>query len=225
MSDLLLTFYGDDFTGSTDVMEVLEWGGVPTVLFLDPADANTLQARFPEARAIGIAGVSRTMSPAQMDEHLPTAFEALRAFGAPYAHYKICSTFDSSPTVGSIGRATEIGQQIFGAKAVPMMVGAPKLRRYVAFSNLFARVDDVTYRLDRHPTMSKHPITPMDESDLRVHLGKQTDLSIGAMTVLHIERSDADVDDYFQGLMDGKYDIILFDSINDAHLHTIGRLM
>ncbi|MBV5333578.1 four-carbon acid sugar kinase family protein, partial [bacterium] len=50
------------------------------------------------------------------------------------------------------------------------MVGAPFLRRYVAFGNLFARAGDITYRLDRHPTMSNHPITPMTEGDLRLHL-------------------------------------------------------
>ena len=30
---LLLGYYGDDLTGSTDVMEALELRGVPTVLF------------------------------------------------------------------------------------------------------------------------------------------------------------------------------------------------
>src|SRR5215207_6669485 len=108
MSDFVLTYYGDDLTGSTDVMEVLEWGGVPTVLFLEPPDAETVRQRFPHARAVGVAGVSRTMSPQEMDEHLPASFAALKGLGASYFHYKVCSTFDSSPTVGSIGRATEI---------------------------------------------------------------------------------------------------------------------
>ena len=36
MSDLLLSFYGDDFTGSTDVLEQLASNGVSTVLFLSP---------------------------------------------------------------------------------------------------------------------------------------------------------------------------------------------
>src|SRR4028119_2026497 len=31
---LLVSFYGDDFTGSTAVMEVLTFAGLPTVLFL-----------------------------------------------------------------------------------------------------------------------------------------------------------------------------------------------
>ena len=32
MKDLLMAFYGDDFTGSADAMEALTLNGVPTVL-------------------------------------------------------------------------------------------------------------------------------------------------------------------------------------------------
>ena len=39
---LLLTFYGDDFSGSTDAMEVLALAGVPTRLYLDPPTAADL---------------------------------------------------------------------------------------------------------------------------------------------------------------------------------------
>jgi len=225
MNDYILTFYGDDFTGSTDVMEVLEWGGVPTVLFLEPPDVETVRQRFPDARAVGVAGVSRTMSPEQMEAQLPANFEALKALNASFFHYKVCSTFDSAPTVGNIGKATEIAMNVFDASCVPMMIGAPELRRYVAFSNLFARVDETTYRLDRHPTMSKHPITPMNESDIRLHLGKQTDLSIGSMNILQMERPVEEASQYFNQLIDAGHQIILFDSINDEHLYTIGRLV
>ena len=38
--ELLLTFYGDDFTGSTDAMESLARAGVRTILFLEPPTAE-----------------------------------------------------------------------------------------------------------------------------------------------------------------------------------------
>ena len=41
---LLLSFYGDDFTGSTSVMEALTFAGLPTVLFLDVPTAAQLAA-------------------------------------------------------------------------------------------------------------------------------------------------------------------------------------
>ena len=40
----LLTFYGDDFTGSTAVMEVLSFAGVPTMLFMEPPELDVLKA-------------------------------------------------------------------------------------------------------------------------------------------------------------------------------------
>jgi 3-oxoisoapionate kinase len=222
-NDLLLTYYGDDFTGSTDVMEGLILGGVPAVLYLDPPTPAQLRAQFPDVRAVGVAGVSRTLSPAAMESELPGAFEALKGLGAPVFHYKVCSTFDSSPTVGSIGCATEIGMRVFGARVVPMMVGAPSLKRYVVFGNLFARAGEVTYRIDRHPTMSRHPITPMHESDLCLHLAQQTSSSIRLMDLLHLAQPDAE-DRYFQMIEEGAQ-VILFDTIDQAHLKTIGRLL
>ena len=42
MQSLLLSYYGDDLTGSTDVMEALELGGVPTVLFMRQPDEALL---------------------------------------------------------------------------------------------------------------------------------------------------------------------------------------
>ena len=46
---LLLSYYGDDFTGSTDVMEAFTAAGVPTVLFLRPPTPAWLK-RFPDVR-------------------------------------------------------------------------------------------------------------------------------------------------------------------------------
>jgi len=99
---LLLTFYGDDFTGSTDVMEALQNAGVNTVLFVGTPTPELL-TQFSGFQAAGIAGTSRAMSPQQMQEELPGAFEMLGTLGAPIVHYKICSTFDSSPEIRSIG--------------------------------------------------------------------------------------------------------------------------
>jgi uncharacterized protein YgbK (DUF1537 family) len=224
-NDLILTYYGDDFTGSTDVMEQLELGGVPAVLFLDIPTAEQLAA-FPDVRAVGIAGTSRAMTPEQMDKELPPKFKALAALGAPFCHYKVCSTFDSSPTIGSIGHATELGWEVFEPPFVPLIIGAPFLRRYVAFGNLFARVGDTTYRLDRHPTMRQHPITPMTEADLGLHLAQQTERQIGFVDYWHMTtKSDEVLDSYLNELLTNGDEIVVFDTLNDDHLQTIGRVL
>ncbi len=89
----LLSFYGDDYTGSSAVMEVLSFAGLPTVLFLEPPSPSDL-ARFAAYRGIGVAGIARAQSPAWMDANLPGVFRTLAALGAPIAHYKVCSTFE-----------------------------------------------------------------------------------------------------------------------------------
>ncbi len=224
MNELLLTYYGDDLTGSTDSLEALELGGVPSVLFLEPPSMDQL-ARFPGVRAVGLAGVSRTMTPDEMEKILPESFASLKALGAPITHYKVCSTFDSSPGIGSIGRATEIGQRVFDTPMVPVMVGAPKLKRYVVFGNLFATVDDETCRLDRHPTMSKHPITPMSESDLRLHLGKQTDLDIDLVDVRHLAKGEQDLLARLGALKSEGCEVVILDTLDFEHQLRVGRLL
>ncbi|RWB19826.1 MAG: four-carbon acid sugar kinase family protein [Mesorhizobium sp.] len=193
MQNLLLSYYGDDLTGSTDVMEALELGGVPTVLFMRKPDAG-LMTRFAHCRAVGLAGTSRSESPQWMDTHLKDAFTWLKTLQAEICHYKVCSTFDSSPTIGSIGRAIEIGRAVFAQACVPLVIGAPQLKRYTAFGHLFAAYRDRYYRIDRHPVMSRHPATPMDESDLLVHLSRQTNLASGLLDLATLQspsRSDA----------------------------------
>ncbi|MES0047486.1 four-carbon acid sugar kinase family protein [Mesorhizobium sp. M0053] len=208
MQDLLLSYYGDDLTGSTDVMEALELGGVPTVLFMRQPDAAML-AQFSHCRAIGLAGTSRSETPQWMDTHLSDAFAWLKTLNAAICHYKVCSTFDSSPTIGSIGRAIEIGRSVFAQDSVPLLVGAPQLKRYTAFGHLFAAYREKYFRIDRHPVMSRHPTTPMDESDLLIHLSRQTELTSGLVdlaTLQSVSRSEA-----FDRLLAEGTDIVLVD--------------
>ena len=157
---LLLTYYGDDFTGSTDVMEAFTAAGIPTVLFLEVPRVDDL-TRFGHMRCIGLAGQSRGKSPEWMQHELPAVFERLHAMGAPVLQYKVCSTFDSSPRVGSIGQAVDLGVKTVGSTWSPMVVGAPRLKRYQVFGHLFAAANGAVHRIDRHPTMSRHPVTPM----------------------------------------------------------------
>lgn len=221
MSDLLLAYYGDDFTGSADVMEVMQWSGLRTVLFLQPPTAQQLQS-FQNLRGFGVAGWSRSMSPEEMDTELSPTLVALRESGAKIVQYKICSTFDSSPDIGSIGKAIELGRSTIGTHCVPVVVGAPNLARYQVFGNLFARsgLDTEPFRLDRHPTMQQHPITPMSEADLRVHLAQQTELEVRLLDILELRRFDAKtcVDTL-------KADVLLVDVLEEEDLPRVGGVL
>ena len=181
----LIAFLGDDFTGSAATMEVLSFAGLPTVLFLAPP-TKAQAARFGAMRGIGIATTARSQSPDWMARHLPPLFAHLAATGAPLLHYKTCSTLDSAPHTGSIGKAVELALAVRGSDWVSCLIAAPPLRRYQAFGQLFAGAGDAVYRLDRHPVMASHPVTPMQEADVAMHLRKQTDLPLATLTLEHL---------------------------------------
>lgn len=197
---LLLSYYGDDYTGSAAVMEVMSFAGLPTVLFLDLPTPERL-ARFAGYRAVGIAGVARSQGPEWMETNLPPVFRKMAAMGAPLAHYKICSTLDSAPHIGSIGKAAELAMPILGGAGdggrgggwIPLVAAAPAIARYQAFGNLFAvAADGVRHRLDRHPSMARHPVTPTDEADVRRHIARQTGLPLGLVDLVAMKTGVAD---------------------------------
>jgi uncharacterized protein YgbK (DUF1537 family) len=206
-------------------MEVLSLGGVPAVLFLEPPSREMLTA-FPEARAVGLAGTSRSQDPAWMDRELPEVFGGLRALGAPICHYKTCSTFDSAPEVGSIGRAIDIGQATFGGRFVPLVIGAPALKRYTAFGNLFAGFEGATYRIDRHPVMRDHPVTPMDEADMTRHLARQTERRIGLVDLMALrDPTPGAAEAALDAVVAGGAEIVLLDLFDHADLARVGGLI
>lgn len=217
MADLSpsLCFYGDDFTGSTDALDALTTANVSAALLLEPTDEA--MRLLPDVQAVGLAGMSRAMSPDDMEAHLADAFRFLADLNPRVLHYKVCSTFDSSPTKGSIGKAMEIGRRFFGDRATPIVVGAPALGRYVAFGHLFARAGHAptVHRLDRHPVMSRHPVTPMTESDLRRHLACQTKLPIDLVSL-------ADLEAGHYPALEANGRAVLFDTTSPGHLADIG---
>jgi uncharacterized protein YgbK (DUF1537 family) len=221
MSGLLYAYYGDDFTGSTDVLESLALGGIKSVLFIGAPSPKHLEA-FHGCRAVGIAGDSRSQSPEWMSANLPALFETMKRLEAPVTHYKTCSTFDSSPTHGSIGRAMELGRDVFAPEFIPIVVGAPHLGRYVVFGNLFATASGKIYRIDEHPTMRCHPVTPMTQADLRKHLALQTTMQIGLVDVLAL-REGADAALATERATGAK--AVLFDGLDDASLAVTGKLL
>jgi uncharacterized protein YgbK (DUF1537 family) len=220
MKDLLLAFYGDDFTGSTDALEFICRAGARAVLFIEPPTSEQLSA-YPDLDAFGVAGRTRSLPPGEMETILLPAFNKMRSAGAKHVHYKVCSTFDSSPEVGSIGKAIDCGAAIFNSKVIPVLGGMPILGRYCVFGNLFAKMGTAgagaIFRLDRHPSMSKHPVTPADESDLRLHLGKQTDKTIGLIDVLQLEKR---IDEMNEGNEEA---VVLMDVLYEEQLLKIGE--
>ncbi|WP_114750521.1 four-carbon acid sugar kinase family protein [Pleomorphovibrio marinus] len=233
--DILLGYYGDDFTGSSDVLEVLSLLGIPTILFLEaPSKEQVKNFRFKNQSleafgqiAFGVAGIARSLSPEAMKKEIDPIFKKIREIPFRYFHYKVCSTLDSSPDVGNIGTAMEVGEKYFPSPFIPLVIGFPTLNRFVAFGHLFARIGNTTYRLDRHPVMSRHPITPMNESEIRLHLKKQMDRPMELVELQDLENLPLKKPQELLELPKNEdpAPLILFDTVENDHLNPIGQWM
>lgn len=220
----LVAWYGDDFTGASAVMEVLSFAALPSMLFLQPPTDAQL-ALYPGLKGIGVASTARTLSPEGMDAELPAAFGRLKALNPEILHYKVCSTLDSSTETGSIGRTIEIGVDLFAPAVVPVLVAAPQMRRYQFFGHLFAGMGEEVFRLDRHPVMSLHPVTPMNESDVALHISKQSDrleLSCVSLEALASYDSSATTP---KASVRGRIAAITLDSVDAKSESAAGRII
>jgi uncharacterized protein YgbK (DUF1537 family) len=220
-------WYGDDFTGASDTLATFASAGLRALLCLGVPAADRLAA-LGDMDAVGIAGAARAMSPKAMLAELEPVGRYAAARGVPLLHYKCCSTFDSSPTTGSLGAAMRILKRHVPNRFTPVVGGQPNLERYCAFGNLFAAAGlggDVV-RLDRHPTMSRHPSTPMGEADLRLHLGAQ---GVGNIDLVDWRALSRASNDELNALIDRAVaddkDAVLFDVLDDSHLARIGELL
>lgn len=207
-----IAWYGDDFTGATDTLATAAERGLRALLFLGVPDARHL-VEAGALDALGIAGAARAMAPDAMRVELAPVTAFFARLGPSLVHYKVCSTFDSAPEVGNIAVAVDTLASAWPTPPrVAIVGGQPSLGRHCVFGHLFARAgpDGAIHRIDRHPTMSRHPVTPMTESDLVVHLAAQ-----GLSGIAKVARGfDPDA------LPDGP---LLFDVLDPDDLAPIGR--
>ncbi|KAA0574452.1 four-carbon acid sugar kinase family protein [Azospirillum sp. Sh1] len=221
-----LGWYGDDFTGATDTLAALAKAGQRALLFLDVPDAARLGEAGP-FDAVGIAGAARSMAPDAMRAELEPVGRFFAGLGVPVMHYKCCSTFDSAPGVGSIGEAVRSLAPHFPNRFRPVVGGQPNIGRYCLFSTLFAAAGTggTVHRIDRHPTMSVHPVTPMAEADLRRHLAAQ---GLEEMAALNFPDYGLD-GDALNGLLERRLaegaPAVLLDVSRGEDLAAVGRLI
>lgn len=211
-------FLADDFTGASDVLLQCRKNGMDAAIVAN-LDSDTRPESFD-----GIASTARSMSPAQLSEYLPSVLESFHQIGTDILLYKVCSTFDSSPEIGSIGHTvTMIRESMPVAGPVTVVPAQPAFGRFTAFGHHFSASGDEVYRLDRHPVMRNHPTTPMRESDLRRILAEQ---GIDPTRIAHIPFTDLRSQQarLRQLLAEGdNLDVIVVDAIEETDLDIVSR--
>ncbi|KUM29698.1 Hrp-dependent type III effector protein [Arthrobacter sp. EpRS66] len=161
-------FVADDLTGAADVLAQAHANGINAALVIG-------EAELPEdVQVLGVAGPARSLGGQEFDDLIRRDVATIAGWSPDVLLYKVCSTFDSSPVIGSIGRGIELLRERYeGHGPVPVVPAQPSFGRYTSFGHHFANYKDRIYRLDLHPVMSQHPSTPMDDSELSAILARQ----------------------------------------------------
>ncbi|MBY6049758.1 four-carbon acid sugar kinase family protein [Vannielia litorea] len=163
-----IVFLGDDFTGASDSLATYARGGFTARLVTGEA------APQQGLDVLGIATDLRSLPPERAVQVVERLWPVIAREAPQVLHLKTCSTFDSAPHIGSIGAVAQQLIERFKPDVTAVIGGQPSLGRYCAFGTLFARgPDSAVHRIDRHPVMSCHPVTPMQEADLGLHLAAQ----------------------------------------------------
>ena len=209
---MLLGCIADDFTGATDLANMLVRGGMRTLLALGVPD----RASGIDADAVVVALKSRT-EPAEEAVALSlAALDWLRGAGARQFFFKYCSTFDSTER-GNIGPVADALMTALGTDLSIACPAFPENGRSVFRGHLF--VGDV---LLSESGMQNHPLTPMTDANLVRVLQRQTQRRVGLARFDTVAGGEPALRARFDALRQEGCGIAIVDALSNDDLMTIG---
>jgi uncharacterized protein YgbK (DUF1537 family) len=214
----LLGCIADDFTGATDLANMLVRGGMRTVQTIGvPEKGETI-----EADALVVALKSRTIPAADAVAQSLAALDWLRAQGCRQFVFKYCSTFDSTDA-GNIGPVTDALLNALSAQgsANAFTIACPAFPengRTVFRGHLF--VGDT---LLNESGMENHPLTPMRDANLVRVLQRQTQSKVGLVRYDAVAQGVSAVRESFDALRNQGVRMAIADAVSDADLHVLGE--
>ncbi|KXV04191.1 hypothetical protein CR51_14365 [Caballeronia megalochromosomata] len=209
----LLGCIADDFTGATDLANMLVRGGMRTVQTIGVPEAGT---RI-EADAIVVALKSRTIAAGDAVRQSLDALEWLRAQGCRQFFFKYCSTFDSTDE-GNIGPVADALLDALKDDFTIACPAFPENGRTIFRGNLF--VGDV---LLNESGMENHPLTPMTDPNLVRVLQRQTKSKVGLIRYDTIAKGADAIRARIDELKRDGVRLAIADAVSDADLYTLGE--
>ena len=209
---MLLGCIADDFTGATDLANMLVRGGMRTVQAIGVPDRAP-----PDVDAVVVALKSRTIAPADAVAQSLGALRWLKDGGARQIYFKYCSTFDSTPR-GNIGPVTDALMQALQTEFTIACPAFPENGRTLFRGYLY--VGDV---LLSESGMKDHPLTPMTDANLVRVLQAQTRRKVGLVRFDAVARGAAAIRERFEELQRRGETIAIVDAVSDADLAAIGE--
>ncbi|MBN3849582.1 four-carbon acid sugar kinase family protein [Paraburkholderia sp. Ac-20342] len=213
MAQALLGCIADDFTGATDLANMLVRGGMRTVQTIGvPA------ARAPiDADALVVALKSRTVPVGDAVRQSLNALEWLRAQGCRQFVFKYCSTFDSTDK-GNIGPVADALLDALKSDFTIACPAFPENGRTIFRGHLF--VGDVPLN---ESGMENHPLTPMTDANLVRVLQRQTESKIGLISYDTISNGADAIRARIGELKQSGVRLAIADAVSDADLHVLGE--
>lgn len=209
----LLGCIADDFTGATDLANMLVRGGMRTVQTIGVPEAGV---RI-EADALVVALKSRTIDAQEAVRQSLDALAWLRAQGCTQFFFKYCSTFDSTDR-GNIGPVADALLDALGDDFTIACPAFPENGRTLFRGHLF--VGDV---LLSESGMEHHPLTPMTDPNLVRVLQRQTPSKVGLLRYDTIAQGVDAVRARIAGLRQEGVRLAIADAVSDADLYTLGE--
>ncbi|UZS73199.1 four-carbon acid sugar kinase family protein [Pseudomonas syringae] len=211
----LLGCIADDFTGATDLANMLVRGGMRTVQSIGIPSAE--MAAGLDADAIVIALKSRTTPSADAVAESLAALEWLRERGCEQIFFKYCSTFDST-AAGNIGQVSEALLEQLGSDFTLACPAFPENGRTIFRGHLF-----VQDQLLSESGMQNHPLTPMTDANLVRVLQAQTRHKVGLLRYDNIAQGVEGVRNRIAELRAEGVSMAIADALSDADLYTLGE--
>lgn len=210
----LLGCIADDFTGATDLANMLVRGGMRTVQSIGIPSAEV--AAGLDADAVVIALKSRTTPVGEAVAESLAALQWLREQGCEQIFFKYCSTFDST-AAGNIGQVSEALLKALGSDFTLACPAFPENGRTIFRGHLF-----VQDQLLNESGMQHHPLTPMTDANLVRVLQAQTTLPVGLLRYDSVAQGVDAVRAKIAELRQKGVAMAVADALSDADLYTLG---
>ncbi|MGE5668945.1 MAG: 3-oxo-tetronate kinase [Betaproteobacteria bacterium] len=210
---MLLGAIADDFTGATDLANMLVRAGMRSVQTIGVPRGIDVAAG---ADAVVVALKSRNIPPGDAVAQSLAALQWLQRGGARQIYFKYCSTFDSTDA-GNIGPVADALLDALGAKFTIACPAFPENGRTIYLGHLF--VGDA---LLADSPMRDHPLTPMRDSNLVRVLARQTRRRVGLVPWSVVRHGAPAIRQAFDQLAAEGVAMAIVDAIEDDDLMAIG---
>ncbi|MGZ9709349.1 3-oxo-tetronate kinase [Glaciimonas sp. GNP009] len=210
-NSILLGCIADDFTGGTDLANMLVREGMRTVQTIGVPDLAPTNVD-----AIVIALKSRTMPAHQAVAESLIALAWLRKQGCRQIFFKYCSTFDSTAQ-GNIGQVTDALLDALGTDFTIACPAFPETGRTLYRGRLF-----IHDQLLNEAGMQNHPLTPMTDANLVRVLQQQTTAKVGLVGYPVVAQGSPAIGAEMTSLRKQGVRMAIVDALENSDLYAIG---